>query len=231
MGSTNSPALLTLNRLKKEFSSTSAPFSDCKSLIFWPTWYLLIANPKSVVKAIKLRVVNCMRMKYINNKQRICQQGLVKYNSIPYNRSMTDLNPLIRVRRHSVEQKQKFLAELYRQAEALQEQKDTLLGTMVKEREKVEELGVAMLTYFGPYSEAVKGRVEDIEAAMKKLNARIDVARDAMREAYAELKKVEITQERREEEEAAAINKKESNELDDIAIDIFRRQKNKSKSK
>ena len=33
---------------------------------------------------------------------------------------MADLNPLIRVRRHVVEQKQKMLAELYRQAEELE---------------------------------------------------------------------------------------------------------------
>ena len=33
--------------------------------------------------------------------------------------SLANLKPLIRVRKHAVEQKQKFLAELYRQAEEL----------------------------------------------------------------------------------------------------------------
>ena len=137
---------------------------------------------------------------------------------------MADLNPLIRVRKHTVEQRQKFLAELYRQAEELQDQKDSLLTTLQSEREKTKELGVEMLSYFGPYSDAVKDRVEDIDHAMEKLNFRIEVARDAMREAFAELKKVEITQERREEEEQAELKKKESDELDEIAIETFRRK-------
>ena len=45
-----------------------------------------------------------------------------------------------------------------------------------------------------------------------------------MRRAFAELKKIEITQERREDEEEKAINKKESAELDEIAIEGFRRK-------
>ena len=40
----------------------------------------------------------------------------------------------------------------------------------------------------------------------------------------AELKKVEITQENREEEEQRGINKKESDELDDIGLEVFRRK-------
>lgn len=137
---------------------------------------------------------------------------------------MADLNALIRVRKHAAEQKQKFLAELYRQAEELQGQKKNLETQMEEEREKLQELGVQMLAYFGPYSEAVRGRVAEIEDAMEKLNIRIEIARDAMREAFADLKKIEITQERRDDAEEAAQNKKESSGLDEIALDIFRRQ-------
>jgi len=45
-----------------------------------------------------------------------------------------------------------------------------------------------------------------------------------MSQAFNALKKIEITQERREDEELAALNKKESAELDDIAIEGFRRK-------
>ena len=141
---------------------------------------------------------------------------------------MADLNPLIRVRKHAVEQKQKFLAELYRQAEELENQKTTLEKQHAIEQEKVKELGVEMLSYFGPYSEAVKDRVEEIEASLVKLNARIDVAREDMREAFAELKKIEVTQERREEEEQAEIDRKETQELDEVALETFRRKQGES---
>lgn len=137
---------------------------------------------------------------------------------------MADLKGLIKVRKHVVEQKQKFLAELYRQAEELTGQKKNLLDQLEIEQEKIQEMGVAMLSYFGPYTQAVQDRVEEIDESVAKLESRIQVAREDMREAFAELKKIEITQERREDEEQKAIDKKESLDLDEIALEGFRRQ-------
>lgn len=137
---------------------------------------------------------------------------------------MADLDPLIRVRKHAVEQKQKFLAELYRQAEELEGQKKNMLDTLAEERKKVDEMGVEALGYFGAYSQAVKGRVEDINEAMKKLNNRIEIARDDMARAFEDLKKIEITQERREAEEKKAIKKKEDDAMDEIALEGYRRK-------
>ncbi len=138
---------------------------------------------------------------------------------------MADLNPLIRVRKHAVEQKQKFLAELYRQAEQLAEQKQTMLDQLAAEREKLKDNNsVDMLKYFGTYTEAVKARVKDIDDSIAMLNTRIDIAREDMREAFAELKKIEITQERREAEEIAELEKRQSQLLDDMAIEGYRRR-------
>ena len=137
---------------------------------------------------------------------------------------MADLEALVRVRRHAVEQKQKFLAELYKQADELEGQKETMLTTLAEERKKVDEMGVEAVGYFGHYSEAVRGRVEDIDEAMKKLNRRIEIAREDMRDAFAELKKVEITQERREAEEEKELKKKESDIMDEVALEGYRRR-------
>lgn len=137
---------------------------------------------------------------------------------------MANLDPLIKIRKHALDQKQKFLADLYRQAEELAAQKKSLIDTLAEERKKVDEMGVAALGYFGHYSEAVRGRVEDIDDAMKKLNNRIEVAREDMREAFADMKKIQITQERREAEEEKAMKKKEDNALDEIALEGFRRK-------
>lgn len=141
-----------------------------------------------------------------------------------YNHPMADdLSSLIRVRKHAVEQKQKVVAELYRQAELLQNEKTALLGRLEEEQGKASEMGVEMLSYFGPYAEAVQERVEEIDKKAVTLEARIQIAQDDMRGAFAELKKVEITQESREKAEIKAQNKKESDELDEIAIEAFRR--------
>ncbi|HOO82531.1 MAG TPA: flagellar FliJ family protein [Alphaproteobacteria bacterium] len=137
---------------------------------------------------------------------------------------MAKLNGLIRVHKHALDQKQKFVAELYRQAEELENQKTTLLNQLDEEREKIQEFGVEMLSYFGPYSEAVKERVIEINEAATVLESRIEIAREDMRAAFAELKKIQLTQQARENEEEKERNKKESGELDEIAIEGYRRQ-------
>lgn len=137
---------------------------------------------------------------------------------------MADLNPLIRVRRHAVEQKQKFLAALYRQADELEAQKAVLLEQLEAERDKTTDMDVEFLKYFAPYEQAVRERVADIDEDRAKLETRIVKARDDMREAFADLKKIEITQDRRAEEALAEINKKEADALDDMGIEGFRRR-------
>jgi len=139
---------------------------------------------------------------------------------------MADLDPLIRVQKHALDQKQKFLAELYRQAEEFENQKTTMLDTLQEEREKINDMGVEMLAYFGPYADSVKARVKEIDAALETLNTRIELAREDIRTAFSELKKIEITQENREKQERKEIDKKQSNELDEIGIEAFRRQQN-----
>lgn len=142
---------------------------------------------------------------------------------------MADLNPLIRVQKHALEQKQKFLAELFRQAEEYENQKTSMLKTRDEEREKLSELGVEMLSYFGPYSKSVDERVAEIDAALAVLNNRIELAREDIRSAFNELKKVEITQSNRDEEEQKVIDKKVSYELDEIGIEVFRRNQKENK--
>lgn len=137
---------------------------------------------------------------------------------------MADLTGLIRVRKHDLEQKQKTVAELYRQAEFLANQKTELLETLDAEQEKMKDYGVEMLSYFGPYSDAVHERVEDIDQETTQLETRIEIAREDMRLSFAELKKIEITHQRRLDEEQDKADKRETMTLDEIAIDGYLRQ-------
>ena len=138
---------------------------------------------------------------------------------------MADLHSLIRVRKHAVEQKQKFLAELYRQSEELTAQKQRFLDQLAEEKERIKKSdSVEMLRFFNSYAKSVKTRVKDIDQSIKNLEKHIEAAREEMREAFAEFKKIEITQARREDEEDAAANKKESQDLDEMAIEGFRRK-------
>lgn len=141
---------------------------------------------------------------------------------------MADLRSLIRVRKHAVEDKQKALSELYRQAEELTSEKQALQDDLKRERQKVDEMGVEALGYFGRYSQVVKERSELIDHKMVMLENRIEIAREDMRIAFAELKKVEITQKRRDDEEEAEIKKAEDQSMDEIGLESYRRDKDTS---
>lgn len=137
---------------------------------------------------------------------------------------MADLNPLIRMQKHALDQKQKFLAELYRQAEEFEAQKAAMLKTLEEERKNLSGMGVEMMSYFGPYEKGVKARAKEIDATLVTINTRIEMAREDIRMAFAELKKIEITQDNRDDEKQRAIDKKQSSELDEIGLEVFRRQ-------
>ncbi len=138
---------------------------------------------------------------------------------------MADLSSLIRVRKHAVEQKQKFLAELYRQVEAMQARKRKLETDLLRERKALDEIATAeAIAYFGRYAEATRRKIEQLAHEIAKMETRVEIAREDMREAFAEMKKIEITKERREAEKAEDLRKKEARELDEIGIDRFMRK-------
>ncbi len=137
---------------------------------------------------------------------------------------MAELDTLVRVRRHSVEQKQKFLAELYRHEEALKKQRDELETQLAIEHEKTKNMDAEFLRFFSDYAGRVRHDIADIDNSRAQLDVSIKTAQEDMREAFAELKKVEIVGDRRKAERRAELNKKDADALDEIAIDGFRRK-------
>lgn len=137
---------------------------------------------------------------------------------------MADLSGLLKLHKHAVEQKQKFLAELYKQAEALEAQKQALLDQLAEEESKVAHTDAQWLAFLGNYTQAVKQRVDDIDEDRARLEKRIEDAREALRAAFEEHKKIELTQEAREAAEAEELAHKEAGDLDEVALGVFRKK-------
>lgn len=138
---------------------------------------------------------------------------------------MANLKSLIRLRKHRIDEKQKALADLFRQVEALEARKKSLLETLAHERKIMEESGsLETLAFFGRFSDGIKKNVERIDSDLKKLEVRIQIAQDDIREAFADMKRIEIVQGVREKEEASKQLVKENAELDAIGIEGFRRK-------
>lgn len=138
---------------------------------------------------------------------------------------MADLNPLIRLRKYRVEEKQKAMAELFRQAELLEGRKRTLLDDRAREEtlsNESDELD-AYITFLA-YAGRLQKEIDRLNQNLSKLDLRIAKGQEELREAFAEQKKIEIIQRKRDEDEAAKEAVKESNMMDDIGIEGFRRK-------
>jgi flagellar FliJ protein len=138
---------------------------------------------------------------------------------------MANLLSLIKLRRHNVEEKQKTLAELYRQAEAIEGSIQTLRDRLAREREVLDQSGMLeMFAYFGRFSQNINRMLDRLALEKQKLENRIVVAQDDVREAFANMKRIEIVQREREAAEKKAAADKESREMNEIGIEGFRRK-------
>lgn len=139
---------------------------------------------------------------------------------------MTDLDGLIRFRKHQVDEKQKFLSNLYRQAEELEGRKKAILKQMEDEKQAAKDAQDAEAsTYLLTYLEGARHKIKVLDREIARMEVRIAAAQEEVRSAFAEQKKVEIVQQERLDREEAAQKAKEDKELDDIAIDAFRKKR------
>lgn len=138
---------------------------------------------------------------------------------------MADLDPLIRYRKHGVDEKRRFLSQLYRELEKLQGQKQVIADKMDHEIELAREMAtIEAQTYLGKYLEGARRKIEALDKSIKKMDVRIAAAQEDIRAAFTEVKKLEITQDQREAREEAKRKRKEDATLDEIAIEQFRRK-------
>ena len=138
---------------------------------------------------------------------------------------MADLAPLIKLRKHLVDEKRRIISQLYREAEKINQQKQII------ERQTETEIALAAKEnnptaneYLGRYLQGARKKIKALESSLKKLDERIAAAQEDMRAAFAELKKIEIVRDRRVAEEKAEEKRKDDLEMDEIALTQFRRQ-------
>ena len=137
---------------------------------------------------------------------------------------MANLLSLIKLRRHNIDEKQKVLAELYRQIELIEQSKSSLIDRLRNERNVLEEHGtLEMYAYFGRFSQNIQRMIERLNLEKQKLEVRIQIAQDDVREAFANMKRIEIVQQEREKAEKKEQDDKETREMDEIGLDGFRR--------
>jgi flagellar export protein FliJ len=142
---------------------------------------------------------------------------------------MADLDPLIRLYQKRVDDKQRVLADLYREVEILETLKSDMLAEIDSESKVIEGMeALDTHSYFGAYLQAMRKKINVVDDGLKQIERRVNLAREDVRRGFAELKKVEITAESRDAEEARKLAKKESDLMDEIGLDAFRRGQEES---
>lgn len=140
---------------------------------------------------------------------------------------MADLEGLIRLKRHTVEERQKILAEIYRQMEVVEHRKKELLERLAAERAALDHNeNIETRAYYGRFEGVIRGNIDALDGELRKLETRLDIAQEEVRAAFADMKRVEIVHDRRVREDKQALKDKESQEMDEIGIEGFRRNEN-----
>jgi len=124
--------------------------------------------------------------------------------------------PLIRLARFKVEELQKQMAELDRSRQALIDQIERLEASVPEEQAVATESKEGFLAY-GSYAQAVIKRKDNIRLSLDEVEVQAEALRTRLSEAFQELKKYELLEERRLAQAEKALRAAEQDELDEIA--------------
>lgn len=136
---------------------------------------------------------------------------------------MDDLQTLIRLNQSEVDACRLVVADLEREQDKFRAGIAALDQALVEER-AVAAQSLEASTAFGPYLAASKQRRAMLEDQIVALETEILAARDRLHDAYAELKKFELTAERQAAAAKAAAGRREQQQLDEVGLSIFRRR-------
>lgn len=129
--------------------------------------------------------------------------------------------------------KKRDLDDIRRELGSLENQKQQLIDASQKLsedlRREIETAGrqPEMSQFFGGFSKRIKNRQEEIAQEVKNLDKKIEVIREQVREAFGELKKLEIAKQQKKQREEKEAQRKETIQLDEIAGQQDRRRRKK----
>ena len=135
---------------------------------------------------------------------------------------MAKLHGLIRFRRHDLDEKRRVLAELNTELERLQMHRQKTIDDLAREK-NLAAVDLECARHFPTYLSKMMQQIELQDQVIAFKMREVQAATHVVQEAYLEVKKLEITQERRDKEESDRINKIESDTLDEIGLQVFRR--------
>ena len=135
---------------------------------------------------------------------------------------MAKLSGLIRLKKHELDQYRQALANLQEKLAQQQNAKDNMLVQLEQEK-NLASVDMDAARNFNAYLQRSLQRLQEMERAIHDTQQEIQAARRVIQDAFMEVKKLDITEENRAQAEKDELNRKISNELDDIGLVGFMR--------
>ena len=133
---------------------------------------------------------------------------------------MKSISTLIELKQRALDEKRRILVQLEEALEKLEKEEVDLKEAWAREADLAANQP-QMASYFGPFSEGNEKQQNLCREKQGTIKQLIEVQRDQITEAFAELKQLEIAKEKREEEDEADAKRKENIELDEIGLRGF----------
>ena len=138
----------------------------------------------------------------------------------------SDLDTLIRLRKFEVDERQRAIAQLLRQEEAVLAGLNALTHEKEAEATFMESAGIWEGSTFTAYLQRWETRRSQFSQLLEHVRLQVEKARDELSVAYRNLKTFEITQEQRDEAETLENNRLDQIELDEMGLELHRRKQN-----
>lgn len=140
------------------------------------------------------------------------------------------LSGVVRLHKWQVDEKRRQITELEVMRSDLETKLDMLHDELRAEQHNVASSNVVDINYAN-YAAAVMKRRENLEASITEVDVSIENMKDELAEAFKELKKFEIAQQRTIEREKLEEKRREQDRLDEISINMFRMKRNAGSQK
>jgi len=138
-------------------------------------------------------------------------------------KEMKSREALIRLQKYHVDGLRRTLADLEGMRAEFETRRAELEATVADERKFGESSPIGSFAY-PTFARAMNERSAKLEESIHGIDREIQTAKDALADAFGELKKAELLEEQRVERERLANEHREQGELDEIALKGFRRR-------
>lgn len=136
---------------------------------------------------------------------------------------MSALESLIRLNRWQLDERRRQLADLDALAERLKQEQARLAAEQQAEQ-KAATLSHEAATAYGSYARRLIERRKKLEDSQASVEQQIMLARDALAEAYREVKRYEIAAANRAQKRRQRLARQQQRTLDEIGVENFRRR-------